>query len=297
MANQGTSSALWSFTTAGTATSANIPGGVGPLPIAAPASGMPSGAQFDLLWRHETQGWLASWQMNGVTMTGAAAVSVNQVSDTKWKLVGSGDLNGDGQQDVVWQHEGDGSLAAWYLRGADVVGTSYLSISRVADLTWKIRGVGDTNGDGLADLVWQNSSDGRLAVWLMNGTQVVSTVMLSIPRVADTSWKVRAVGDTDGDGLADLLWQNSATGELAAWFLRGATVLRTARLSIGVMTDANWRIVGAQDVGGDGRADILWQHSSGSLATWFLQGPTVIATSMLNPSGVTDPVWKVAGPR
>jgi hypothetical protein len=297
MANQGTSSAVWSFTTAGTATSANIPGGVGPLPLTAPAGGMPAGAPYDLLWRHDTQGWLATWQMNGVTMTGAAALSVNQVADAKWKIVGTGDLNGDAQQDLVWQHDGDGSLAAWYLRGADVVGTAYLSISRVADLTWKIRGVGDTNGDGLADLVWQNSSDGRLAVWLMDGARVVSTAMLSIPRVSDTAWKVRAVGDTDGDGRADLLWQNSSTGELAAWFMRGPTVVSTARLSIGVMTDANWRIAGAQDVSGDGRADILWQHSGGSLATWFLQGRTVIATSMLNPAGVTDSAWKVVGPR
>jgi hypothetical protein len=297
MANQGTSSAVWSFTTAGTAPGVKIPGGIGPQPVAAPAGGMPAGAQYDLLWRHDTQGWLATWQMNGVSMTGATAVSINQVIDANWKIAGTGDLNGDGQQDLVWQHDGSGTLATWYLRGTQVLFTSYLSISRVQDLTWKIRGVGDINGDGLADLVWQNSSDGRLAAWLMNGTSVVSTAMLSIPRVADTSWKVRAVADTDGDGRADLLWQNSSTGELAAWFMRGTTVVGTARLSIGVMRDANWRIVGAQDVSGDGRADILWQHASGSLATWFLQGRTVVATSMLNPSGVSNPAWKVVGPK
>jgi hypothetical protein len=297
MANQGSSSAVWSFTTAGTAPGVVIPGGIGPQPVSAAASGTPAGALYDLLWRHESQGWLATWQMNGVTMVGATALSINRVSDTNWKVAGTGDLNGDGQQDIVWQHDRDGTLAAWFLQGTEVVGTGYFSIKRVTDLNWKVRGVGDLNGDGLADLIWQNAADGSLAAWLMNGTTVMTTRMLSIPRVSDTSWKIRAVGDTNGDGQADLLWQNASTGELAVWFMRGSTVSGTARLSIGVMTDTTWRIAGAQDVSGDGRADILWERSTGAVAAWFLEGRNVVATSMLNPGGVTDPAWKVVGPR
>ena len=129
----------------------------------------------------------------------------------------------------------------------------------------------------------------------MNGTQVMSTSMLSIPRVADTSWRIRAAGDTNGDGRADLLWQHTATGELGVWFLSGSIVTGAFRLSIDVMTDNNWRIAGVRDVNADGRADILWQHATGSLATWFLQGRTVVGTAMLNPSGITDPAWRVFG--
>jgi phosphatidylserine/phosphatidylglycerophosphate/cardiolipin synthase-like enzyme len=284
MANQGTSSPVWSFTTVG----------FGPQPAAPPVNGMPSGAQYDVVFRH-TQGWLAAWHMNGVTMISSSALSINQMSDPSWKIVGTGDLNGDGQLDIVWQNDANGAIAAWYLQGTQVVFSGSLSISGVADLRWKVRAVGDTNGDGRADLVWANSADGRLAVWLMDGTQVMSTLMLSVPRVADTSWRVRAAGDTNGDGRADLLWQNSATGELAVWFLSGSIVTGTSRLSIDVMTDNNWRIAGAPDVNGDGRADIFWQHATGALATWFLQGRTVVATAMLNPSGITDAAWKVFG--
>jgi hypothetical protein len=38
---------------------------------------------------------------------------------------------------------------------------------------WKIRGVGDVNGDGKSDIIWQNDN-GTAAVWLMDGTNVIS---------------------------------------------------------------------------------------------------------------------------
>ena len=267
-----------------------------PTPAAPPASGAPPGAEWMLFWRHATEQWLAVWHMNGLTLTQSASLSVNQMPNTAWKVAGIGDLNGDGHRDIVWQHD-EGWLAAWYLQGTQVVLTSYLSVNRMTDLTWRICGVGDTNGDRRADLLWQNSGDGRLGVWLMNGTQVLSTHALSIPRMATANWHIRAVGDTGGDGRADILWHKSDTGELAVWSLNGATVTATQRLSVGSMTDTSWKLVGAEDVNGDRKADILWQHTDGSVATWYLDGATVTTTLRLNPSQPTSASWKVVGPR
>jgi len=63
----------------------------------------------------------------------------------------------------------------------------------------------DFNGDGKADVLWQNTSGSR-ALWLMNGSTFGSSIFL--PSVA-TSWKIVGSGDFNGDNKPDILWQNS----------------------------------------------------------------------------------------
>lgn len=267
-----------------------------PSPGAAPVPGHPSGNRYRLFWRHNVDGWLAFWHMDGVTLRETTSLSINRMLDTNWRVAGMGDLNGDGHRDVIWQNDSNGRLAAWLLSGDTVTFTGSLSVPVLGDSGWKIRGTGDTNGDRKADLIFQHT-DGRLAVWYMNGLQVTGTSMLSIDRMPHATWHIRAVGDTNGDGLADILWHKSDTGELAVWYLNGWIVTGTHRLSIGSMTDTNWTIVGSEDVNGDGKFDILWQHSTGALATWYLDGRTVTATLFLNPRNANSTAWKIVGPK
>ena len=60
---------------------------------------------------------------------------------------------------------------------------------------------------------------------------------------ADTSWKIRAVADFNGDGQSDLLWHNQANGYLYAWFLNGTVTASGSYLTPNRFADTSWKIV------------------------------------------------------
>jgi hypothetical protein len=251
----------------------------------------------DVVWQQVVNGTIAVWYLSEHVVVGSAFFGIGSVGDPGWRIVGSGDLNGDGPSDLVWRHEGSGNLAVWYLSGTQVIETQPLSIGQVPDTNWEVRAVGDTNGDGFADLVWQHRTEGWLAVWLMAGNQVIETRHLSINRVTDTNWHVAAAGDLDGDGRADILWQHQSSGALGVWFMNGAEVGWTTPISSPPLTDLGWKIRGAGDTNGDGRADLIWQHeTTGAVGVWFMAGRHVIEQRLLTGGTTVGANWIVAGP-
>ncbi len=155
---------------------------------------------LDFIWQHESTGDVAVWFMRSgtsqccslpdtpPTQVSGEALGPGPVTDLDWKIVGSGDFNRDAWPDLVWQHQGDGRIAVWLMRGTTLVAGDLLSPGQISDLDWKIRGVGDVNGDDMADLIWQHRGTGDVSVWLMNGT----TMMAGVPvgRVADSDWTI-----------------------------------------------------------------------------------------------------------
>ncbi|KJU81985.1 hypothetical protein MBAV_005822, partial [Candidatus Magnetobacterium bavaricum] len=55
------------------------------------------------------------------------------------------------------------------MKGTNITGGDYVVKGITED--WDIKGVGDFNGDGKSDIVWQNTKDGDVYMYLMDGTK------------------------------------------------------------------------------------------------------------------------------
>src|SRR5262249_61773859 len=88
---------------------------------------------------------------------------------------------------------------------------------------WAAIGTGDFNGDGMSDILFQNSN-GTPQIWEMNGTSILTQATLTNP---GNQWKAIGTGDFNGDGLSDILYQNT-NGTPLVWNMNGTSVLSTA---------------------------------------------------------------------
>ena len=202
------------------------------------------------------------------------------------------DFNGDGKADVLWRNATTGENYLYPMNGTAILGTEgYLR--RVADLNWKVVGIGDFDGDGRADILWRNSSTGENYLYFMDGTTIKPTEGY-IRAVADQNWKVAGVGDFDGDGKADILWRNSVTGQNYLYPMDGLTIKATEGY-LRTVADTAWQIVGVGEFDGDGKADILWRNSvSGENYLYPMDGTAIKPTEGYLRT-VADLSWQVAG--
>jgi Ca2+-binding RTX toxin-like protein len=141
-----------------------------------------SDGKADVLW-HNDDGRVALWQMDGATVN-AVIVGTNAPD---WKIVGNADFNGDGKSDLLWRNSVNGSVAQWQMNGSAISATAIVGS---APTDWQVIGTGDVNGDDKADILWRNT-DGGVATWQMNGANVLSAGLTSIP-TADSAWKIAA---------------------------------------------------------------------------------------------------------
>jgi hypothetical protein len=202
----------------------------------------------------------------------------------------------DNRPDIFWHNKTTGRVFTWHLNGTTVVNTTALPAGwLLAPADWKVAGVGDLNGDQYADILWRHT-DGWLAAWfLSNNNAVIWSGYLSIDRVADPAWKLGGLGDTNGDGFADLVWQHQTTGNMAIWYMQNQQVMTTATLPYNVGPNSRWQIATIGDVNKDGKADIVWQTTDAWLAVWLLNGSAVNLTAYLSIPQMPDANWRIKG--
>jgi hypothetical protein len=143
----------------------------------------------DLIFQNMNQGVIVAWLMNGTSLLQGVPLSPAQVNDTAWQIVGSGDINGDGSPDLVWQNISSRVLVTWFMNGTTMVGGGAFTVSGPSDLAWQARGLVDLDGDGRVDLIWQHVTGGYLAAWMLDGQNFRSAELLN-PAQVNLGWRL-----------------------------------------------------------------------------------------------------------
>jgi hypothetical protein len=154
----------------------------------------------------------------------------------------------------------------------------------------------DFNGDGMYDILWSNKATGQLATWMLDGENVKIEAGLS-HSMPDLNWQVAGTGDFNSDGKPDIVWRHKLYGFVGVWLMKGVTCIGVVSFSTPRVADIGWKIAGIADFNRDGHADILWQHDTGPLALWKMNGITSVSGDSLGGhSGMAgDPRWRVVG--
>ncbi|MCP5412369.1 MAG: VCBS repeat-containing protein [Alphaproteobacteria bacterium] len=153
-----------------------------------------------------------------------------------YKAISSGDFNGDGFSDILWQDSVTKDVQVSLMDGATQTNTPS-PLSPGVDFT--AVGSGDFNGDGLSDILFSNGSDNSATIWTMNGDSV-SGAPINVAQPA-ANFVVMGAEDVNNDGFSDILWQDPTTGAVKATeFTTGGAVLMTEDLGA---PNSNWRLV------------------------------------------------------
>lgn len=243
----------------------------------------------DVLLR-DYNGTITNWlgQANG----GFAINDANawQGVPTSWRVVGTGDFNGDGRSDILWRNS-DGTLTNWLGTSAGGFISNYGIAATSVPTEWHVVGVGDFNGDGRDDVLWRHNL-GELSNWLGQTNGGFVNNGSNSGAVVDNTWKVVGVGDFNGDNRGDILWRNDS-GALTNWLgtTSGGFADNGSNASYQVAT--NWRIVATGDYNGDGRDDILWRNSTGTISNWLATSSGAYVNNDANALSDVPTSWHV----
>ena len=243
----------------------------------------------DILWRN-VDGQMSNWlgtANGGFTPNNANAAAV---VPTDWHVVGTGDFNGDGRDDILWRND-NGTVSNWLGTAAGGFTPNDANAARFAPTDWHVVGTGDFNGDGRDDILWRNN-DGTVSDWLgqANGGFILNDA--AALTVVPTAWFVAGTGDFNGDGRDDILWRNN-DGTLSNWLgqANGGFVANDANAAAFVPT--SWTVVATGDYNGDGRDDILWRNSDGTVSNWLGQANGGFTPNDANAAAPVPTSWHV----
>jgi len=203
---------------------------------------------------------VTAWYTDSIFSTVASATLSGP--EPGWHLAATGDFDGNGVTDLIWQNDSNGQATVWFMGPSPSGGVQLLSWYPLGDggSVWRVVAA---SGTGSFRIWWQNQQTGEATRWdmtLVGGAPaLVSWSYISGPQ---PGWKI--VGEfTDvynSEGVVfykdSLYWQNQASGMVTVWYGGGWSVVTPG-------AGSDWKVVGADAFG------LVWQNESTRQVTYW----------------------------
>jgi uncharacterized repeat protein (TIGR01451 family) len=234
----------------------------------------------DLAARNGSGRWFVSFATPDQPSPYAVPKSFSLATKPTFDKVQAVDVNHDGKADILAHNKAASNT--WYVFKTNAAATGFtrqsLNFAFTPKLVWTDFVVGDFTGDGRADVAARvNSAPNTRLVGNWYVSQANALGVLGTPKFwgkwdAIVRKDVQAA-DYNGDGKADIVGRDPATGTWRIAQSTGKKFVSRDLISWGADKQAKWHNVVIADLNDDGKDDIVGQNSQGYWF-WIHQGGT-----------------------
>jgi hypothetical protein len=217
------------------------------------------------LWRNPAGG-LDAWQL-GATATDTKASFTAVDAPASLKMIGTGDFNADGIDDILWKDDVKKTFVLWFMENGTVKKTTAeikdgtnQSFTRGDD--WAVVGIDDIDKDGFSDILFRSETKGEIEACFIYGLIDETQVgIANITKTAPLATNFRLYSDWQILGFSQdrILWRNINSNVITTWEI-GQNGLKANR-PVSFVLPQDWKVVAFQDFNNDSIPDVLWRNS------------------------------------
>lgn len=206
----------------------------------------------------------------------------------------SGDLDGDGEQDLVVSSEGTSSVQIY--RNAHSTGQTFGSSSLILAQSYTLPNIssqsvlGDIDGDGKLDLVVFVWSSNQICIFRNTSTNGNISFASRVDIISSVAIRYGTLADVDNDGKSDIIATHSGFNYISVYknnTLSGSINANDFANRTSVNSPTNLVFIKPCDLDNDGRVDFVAGNSSSSTFTIMRNTTGVISSTMFSSFNIS----------